>query len=127
MTAGESAPPAVLTAEELRTALNNPNSEPRMVLAQIDVELAEQLIKDYVPSRPLNHRRVRQLADAITRGDGSGDPFGFEAVAVADDGRAFKGQHLLHAIVAAGRPVDLAIVLLDAPPASPPSFRREQA
>lgn len=125
--AGEPVSPAVLTAEELRAALNNPNGEPRVVLAPIDVELAEQLLEDYMPSRPLNRRRVGGLADEITRTNGSGDPFGFEQVAVAAGGRAFKGQHLLHAIVTAGQPIDLVAVLLNAPPVLPPSLRQEQA
>lgn len=108
----------VLTPDELAVAAASSTGPSRVVIATIDVPLARRLLDTYVDSRPVNWQKVKQLAYAIKKSQGA-----FVAtdsawqVGIGSDGRVFKGQHLLHAIVEAGQQIDRVAVTVAVRPA----------
>ena len=78
------------------------------VKATLSPALAELLISSYMPAgsnRRLNAAHVRVLAAAIQNGDWDANTH--QGIAFGPDGVVNDGQHRIHAVRAAGRPVDM--------------------
>jgi hypothetical protein len=114
-----------LTIDELIAAIDTPDADEKMVIAPITVALAERLLDNYAPTRPLNRRRVTALAKALTRHGADIDQAELDHVAIAANGQTFKGQHLLHAIVISGKDLNGVRVELNVPPVEFVSVREQ--
>lgn len=84
----------------------------RIVRTTLTVELAQALLDRYTEARrPLNERVVAHFVRRIEHPDPEGGLF--EQICVAPDGATFVGQHLLTAVIRAGRAVDGVWVVID--------------
>lgn len=78
------------------------------VKATLSPALADLLISSYMPvgsNRRLNAAHVRVLAAAIQNGDWDANTH--QGIAFGPDGVVNDGQHRIHAVRAAGRPIDI--------------------
>lgn len=68
---------------------------------------ADELLRANTHNRPLRKHYVRQLADAMQRGEWTvnGEP-----IQISTDGTLLNGQHRLHAVLASGQTVEMLIV-----------------
>ena len=78
------------------------------VKATLSPDLADLLIGSHMPAgsnRRLNAAHVRVLADAIENGDWDANTH--QGIAFGPDGVVNDGQHRIHAVRTAGRPIDV--------------------
>jgi|ERR1044071_2181424 hypothetical protein len=113
----------VLSAEELRAALADLGGQQRIVIATIDPELAREMLTSstlarkkqtdpalLAPARPADRDRTAKIIEAIRR-DPQPRPFDFDQIGVFPDGALSNGRNMLHAIIDAGRPVQVGVIL----------------
>ncbi|QCX81186.1 hypothetical protein C9F11_38015 [Streptomyces sp. YIM 121038] len=81
---------------------------PTAVVITITPELAQQLLKRNTRNRKLRERAVSDYARDITAGNWS---LNGEALKLSANGDVLDGQHRLHAVIEAGVPVDMFVVI----------------
>lgn len=88
--------------------------EAQSLWTTLTVELAQALLDRYrTPRRPLREASVAHIAYGIEHPDPEGNMY--EEISVSPDGQTMAGQHLLHAVLLTGKPVENARILINRP------------
>jgi hypothetical protein len=88
------------------------NKKPKVELERITPELAARLLEGNHHNRNLRKGRVRQLADAIGRGEWE---LNGQTIKISQDDLLIDGQHRLQAVVESGIPIE-SLVIRGLPP-----------
>jgi hypothetical protein len=103
---------AVAPGELIALIDDNRDGDKDLVCTTLTVELAQQLLERYTEARrQLRQRWVDQIAHWIEHPDPEGRMF--EEISVGPDGVTIAGQHLMHAVIKTGKPVENVRVLLN--------------